>query len=101
MTNFIKVATLKEIPEGQPYFVEYENTPLTLVKQQGQVYAVHDECPHRAGPLSEGEIEDGKIRCPWHGALIDPKTGDASGPATKPAVCFQVRVTDGDVEVML
>lgn len=101
MEGFVKVAKLAEIPEDRPYFVECEDTPLALVKLQGRVYAVHDECPHRAGPLSEGEIEDGKIRCPWHGALIDPETGAASGPATRPAVCFSARVVDGDVEVML
>ena len=97
MQGYVKVAELADVPEDEPCYAEHEGTPLlVLLKRQGQVYALHNDCPHRSGPLAEGELEDGKIRCPWHGALIDPKTG----ATTQPGVCFQVRVIDGDVEVM-
>jgi nitrite reductase/ring-hydroxylating ferredoxin subunit len=32
-------------------------------------------CAHRGGPLGQGVILDGKVVCPWHGWMYDPKTG--------------------------
>lgn len=33
----------------------------------GEVIALLDRCPHRGAPLSKGRIEDGQIRCMYHG----------------------------------
>ncbi len=101
MKSFVIASTWTKIPEDSPCFVECGDTELALVKLEGRVYALHDACPHRAGPLSEGELEDGKIRCPWHGALIDPITGDASAPATRPATCVKTRQIGDNIEVLL
>ena len=34
---------------------------------QGQVVALKDQCPHRGAALSLGWVDDGCIRCPYHG----------------------------------
>lgn len=33
----------------------------------GTVACVHDECAHRACPLSLGKVVDGQLECPYHG----------------------------------
>ena len=33
----------------------------------GEVAAFEDRCPHRAAPLSLGRVEDGQLRCMYHG----------------------------------
>ena len=37
--------------------------------------ALDNRCPHQGGPLGEGSIENGLLRCPWHGFDYDPLTG--------------------------
>ncbi len=33
------------------------------------------QCPHRRGPLVEGRVRDGEVRCPWHWYRFDLTTG--------------------------
>ena len=37
--------------------------------------ALENRCPHQGGPLGEGSIEKGLLRCPWHGYDYDPVSG--------------------------
>ena len=54
-------------------------------------------CPHRAGPLSEGVIDDTTVTCPLHGASFNVWTGAVlSGPAQQPLVTYQVTIV-GDI----
>lgn len=102
MSGYEKVAEDRELIEGQILYAEADDdTPLALIRLDGEVYALHNECPHRAGPLAEGVMENGRLRCPWHGALIDPKTGEASAPATCRARRFKARIVEGDIEISL
>ena len=41
----------------------------------GRLGALENRCPHQGGPLGEGSIEKGLLRCPWHGYDYDPLTG--------------------------
>src|ERR1700754_2517792 len=55
----------------------------------GELGALENRCPHQGGPLGEGAIEKGWLRCPWHGYDNDPVTGlppegFADGVATYP-----------------
>jgi phenylpropionate dioxygenase-like ring-hydroxylating dioxygenase large terminal subunit len=43
------------------------NVPLVLYRQGRAVVAMEDRCAHRAAPLSRGRLEDGGIRCLYHG----------------------------------
>ncbi len=65
------------------------------------IVAIESRCTHRGGPLHEGAVEDGCIRCPWHGSLFDMVTGEVRrGPASIAQLTYQTRLVDGQVEVM-
>ena len=53
--------------------------PICLVKYEGEYSALDNHCPHQGGPLGEGMIEGGYVRCPWHGYEYDPKDGSPPG----------------------
>lgn len=38
----------------------------------GQVSCLRDKCPHRGVALSEGQVTDGTLACPFHGFRYDP-----------------------------
>jgi len=66
----------------------------------GSLVAYADRCTHRGAPLHEGQLVDGCIECPWHGSRFSLEDGHVvQGPATRPQAPYEVRVTDGRVEV--
>ncbi|MDP9070185.1 MAG: Rieske 2Fe-2S domain-containing protein [Actinomycetota bacterium] len=86
--------------EGQPRRVDAAGVPVVLVAQQGGIRALHARCSHMGGPLDQGEVDDGCIRCPWHASTF--RLGDGSvarAPATAPQPVFETRVLDGRVQV--
>ena len=52
---------------------------ICLAKFQGKYYALDNRCPHQGGPLGEGLIENGYVRCPWHGYEYAPQDGSPPG----------------------
>ena len=80
--------------------VEVDGTVVLLCNVNGELYAVEDVCTHDGGPLDQGEMQDGKVMCPRHGALFDVTTGSAlTLPAVVPLPTYHVRVEGDDVIV--
>jgi nitrite reductase (NADH) small subunit len=63
----------------------------------GRFCATQDECTHKKGPLSEGELEGEIVTCPYHGAQFNVCTGQVlRGPAEQDVQTYRV-VIDGDL----
>jgi 3-phenylpropionate/trans-cinnamate dioxygenase ferredoxin subunit len=94
--GFVRVATLGELEEDTPKRVEIDGTPVSLVRTEGEVFAIFDICSHANVSLSEGEVEDCQIECWLHGSSFDLRTGKPSGlPATRPVPVYPVTI-EGD-----
>ena len=99
---FIKVATVQEIPAGQAKKVRIGNKDVAIFNMNGTFFALDDSCPHRGGPLSEGELDGQEVTCPWHGAVFDVTTGSVLGaPAPRDVAHYAVRIAGGDIELEL
>ncbi|MEO9806204.1 MAG: thiamine pyrophosphate-binding protein [Reichenbachiella sp.] len=68
-----------ELPEGRVMTVTAGHKGICLTHFEGKYSALDNQCPHQKGPLGEGSIEDGVLRCPWHGWDFHPCTGKAPG----------------------
>ena len=77
--EWLKVLDPNELPEGRVKPVTCERTTVCMTLFEGQYGALDNKCPHQGGPLGEGSIENGLLRCPWHGWDYDPLTGFAPG----------------------
>ena len=64
-----------ELPEGRVKTVTAEHKGICLTHFEGKFSALDNKCPHQGGPLGEGSIENGMLRCPWHGWDFHPCTG--------------------------
>ncbi|MGN6868426.1 MAG: Rieske 2Fe-2S domain-containing protein [Solirubrobacteraceae bacterium] len=99
-TEWTSAADATVLPEGRPVRVVVDDTPVLLLRDGEQIYAIHDRCSHRGCSLSEGEVEGSEIVCSCHGSRFDLRNGAVlGGPATSAQPSFQVRVEDGRVEV--
>jgi nitrite reductase/ring-hydroxylating ferredoxin subunit len=100
MATFVKVATTNELPPGQSKLVEVHQKRIALFNLGGRYYAIDDMCPHRGGPLSEGELEGEAVVCPWHGAVFDLGTGQVERfPAAVGVATYEVRVDGEEVAI--
>ncbi len=100
MATFIQVATTSELSPGQGKFVEVNNTRIALFNVGGRYYAIDDTCPHRGGPLSEGDVDGETAICPWHGAIFDLRTGAVKRPPAAVGVTsYAVRVAGEQIEI--
>lgn len=93
-------ADASTLPENRPTRVVVEDTPVLLLRREGEVFAIHDRCSHRGCSLSEGEIDGDVVECACHGSRFGLRDGSVHrGPATSPQPAFQVRESDGRIEV--
>jgi thiamine pyrophosphate-dependent acetolactate synthase large subunit-like protein/nitrite reductase/ring-hydroxylating ferredoxin subunit len=67
------------LPEGRVMTVTAGHTGICLTHFEGKFTALTNKCPHQGGPLGEGSIENGLLRCPWHGWDFNPCGGDSDG----------------------
>ncbi len=102
MADFIKVAELDEIEEGELKGVEADGEPICLAKVNGQICAFTDNCTHISGPLNEGDLEGDVLTCPWHGAQFNVHTGKVlRGPARQDLFTYPVHVEGNSILLQL
>jgi len=101
--DFVAVLPENELAENQMRCVKAGEVAVLLVRKNGELFAMAHTCSHLGGPLSEGDLlEDGNVRCPWHGSVFSLQDGSVvDGPATAPQPKFDVRVNNGQIEVRL
>ena len=94
-----RVAGLDELDEGRVRTVVAGPKSIALTHHDGQYGALDNHCPHQGGPLGEGSIENGLLRCPWHGYDYCPLTGSPPGDYADTAVTYPVEVREDGVYV--
>ena len=68
-----------ELPEGRVMTRMAGHKGICLTHFENKICALDNKCPHQGGPLGEGSIENGLLRCPWHGWDYHPCSGKAPG----------------------
>lgn len=86
-----RVAVTDDLPEGRVATVTAGRHSLALTHVDGEWAALSNRCPHQGGPLGEGSIERGMLRCPWHGYDYCPLTGDSPFGDSVPSYPLEIR----------
>ncbi len=98
--QFARACAVADVPDDGAFRVEIDDVPVSVVRSDGEIYAIYDVCSHAEVSLSEGEVEDGEIECWLHGSRFDLATGEPTGlPAVKPVPVYPVKIDGDDVLV--
>ena len=62
MASWEKVAALGDLYDDTGTVVTVNDNELALFRVEDRVYAIDNECPHRQGPLGEGDLEGEIVR---------------------------------------
>ena len=98
-SNFVRVADVKDVPEGTPKAVKVDGRSIALFQHQGGVYATDNQCPHMGYPLTRGRVRNGVLTCDWHGWSYDMKGGGCFTGGCDDLDTFPVDVRDGAIYV--
>ena len=96
-----KVAEVDGLDDGRVRAVTVDRRTVALCRVGQRYGALDNRCPHQGGPLGEGSIENGWLRCPWHGYDYDPITGRPPEGSSDSVTTYPVEVRDDGVYVEL
>src|SRR5678815_3935393 len=98
-SNFVKVAELKDVPEGTPKAVKVEGRSIALFQHEGHFYATDNQCPHMGYPLTRGRVRNGVLTCDWHGWSYDMKGGGCFTGGCDDLDTFPIEVRDDSIYI--
>lgn len=75
MSQWHKAAKVQDISEGEGVVCNLGDKQVALFFIKGQYFAISNICPHKGGPLAEGELKGAVVTCPWHAWEFDVTTG--------------------------
>ena len=87
--------------EGRVRSVVVDGRSVAMARCGSRLGALENRCPHQGGPLGEGSIEKGLLRCPWHGYDYDPLTGKPPEGFSDAPTAYEVEERSGGVYVRL
>jgi nitrite reductase/ring-hydroxylating ferredoxin subunit/uncharacterized membrane protein len=102
IAEFKRAVAEADLVDGKPVRAEVDGVAVLLVRHDGHIYALGDNCSHMGCSLSspESEISEGKISCWCHGSTYQLADGIVvRGPAAFPQPSYEVRVENGQIEV--
>ena len=100
MSDFVRVASITEIPQGAMKRVALGTQQVLLANIGGKYYAIGGVCTHMGGPLDRGKLDGHEVECPWHGSRFDVTTGAVKrGPAARPEPSYEVKVEGQDIKL--
>ncbi len=98
MSEFTKICALEDIPRLGSRVVKHSGGDIAVFRtSDDEVFALHDKCPHKGGPLSQGIVHGKRVTCPLHGMNIQLDSGDAVAPDVGHCNRFEVRLDAGSV----
>lgn len=74
------VVALGDLPERVAHPLTLGRRPVLVFRDGDRVYAVAGRCTHQGTELADGALEGALLRCPWHGATFDLRTGARLNP---------------------
>ncbi|TIS56492.1 MAG: pyridine nucleotide-disulfide oxidoreductase [Mesorhizobium sp.] len=98
--DLVQGIAFADLPDGGKLVGHCGNEQVLLMRRGAEVFAIGATCTHYGGPLVDGLVVEDTVRCPWHHACFDLRTGEAlRAPAFNPLACWSVEQRDDQIFV--
>jgi nitrite reductase (NADH) small subunit len=97
--GFQAIAKIDDLSPGQSKVVTVNNRAIALFNVDGNIFAIHNLCPHEGGPLNEGRVKGFVVSCPWHDLAFDIRNGQGTDGGGYCVGSYDVRVEDGEIYI--
>jgi nitrite reductase/ring-hydroxylating ferredoxin subunit len=101
MPELVEVGHTEEIPVGRAKACAVQGRSIALYHTADGFFATDNQCPHRGGPLAQGDLIGNEIVCPWHLWGFDVATGLCTGNPEISVARLDVEVRDDRIFVRL
>ncbi len=101
MNEFIDIGATSEIPLNRATTKIVGDRKIAVCHTASGFYALDNTCPHRGGPLGEGDIIGEELICPWHLWGFDVATGNCGGSPVLGVAAHELRIDNGRILVKL
>ncbi len=99
MPDFITVAKTVDLKPGQAKMVLAGGHQIALFNVGGNFYATSNLCLHMGGPLSDGDLSDQIVACPYHGWEYDVKTGECLISPGAKLRTYELKIIGDEIQV--
>lgn len=99
-TVWVDVCSIEDIPLRGGRVLKAGMGCIALFRTaENKIFALDDQCPHKAGPLSQGIVHDNAVTCPLHNWVLDLETGMARGADEGQVKTYPTRLNNGRVQI--
>lgn len=99
--NFKACLKEKELKEGHMKHVQVSGKSILLVKQNGQVFAISNICPHEGCSLDQGVLYEYLVMCPCHGWKFDVRNGEFIENKVISLTTYRCKIENGKIYVQV
>ena len=94
-----RLGPVNQIPFGEGRTFEVAGDQVAVFRlRSGRWYALSAVCPHRGGPLADGQLDDRIVMCPLHQNTFELATG-CSPTGAEPVRTYRVEIDGNDIVV--
>jgi nitrite reductase/ring-hydroxylating ferredoxin subunit len=101
MEEFVDVASVNDVPTGRAKSLKVGERAIALYHTAKGYFASDNHCPHRGGPLGDGDVIGDEIVCPWHLWGFDVVSGVCTGNPEVSIVMHEVKIDRDRIHVKL
>lgn len=100
MGEYVKIAETSDVSKNQMQVFKAKGLEILLINLEGEFYAFDNRCPHMGYPLFFGSLKGDTLRCGFHSAKFNVRTGESVGPVTSERLkTFPVKIQNSSVFV--
>ncbi len=93
----IDIGAVADLPPGRAKTVDVDGRRIAIFHTAKGFFALDNTCPHRGGPLAEGDVIGDEIICPWHLWGFELATGRCAGAPEIGVAAHEVRIEEGRI----
>ncbi len=97
--SWVTVGAVEAFPVGTVKAAKVAGKQVAICNDNGEFFAVKNDCPHKGGPLGQGWLNGAVVTCPWHRFRFDLRRGCSVTNEAMQVYTYPMRIEDGVLKI--